>query len=148
MRAAWECINAIIDDNLLNRTGVYKERLSQSALFAAMRRSRMKRRKVREWLDRGNEFFVTGPKEETDLTDGQILGQCKMYIAALRIADEFGCDAIGIQYQQGLKDLAPASDLVEGLLNNVERPPVLDTKGREDCRSQYILGYRCQSLLR
>ena len=29
-----------------------------------------------------------------------------MYIAALRIADEFGCDAIGIQYQQGLKDLA------------------------------------------
>jgi hypothetical protein len=47
-----------------------------------------------------------------------------MYIAALRIADEFGCDAIGIQYQQGLKDLVPASDLVEGLLNNVDRPPV------------------------
>ena len=61
---------------------------------------------------------------ETELTDGQILEQCKMYIAALRIADEFGCDAIGIQYQQGLKDLAPASDLVEGLLNNVDRPPV------------------------
>ena len=32
--------------------------------------------------------------------------------------------SIGIQYQQGLKDLAPASDLVEGLLNNVDRPPV------------------------
>jgi hypothetical protein len=47
-----------------------------------------------------------------------------MYVAALRIADEFGCAAIGIQYQQGLKDLAPASDLVEGLLNNVDRPPV------------------------
>src|SRR5437763_6062091 len=47
-----------------------------------------------------------------------------MYIAALRIADEFGCDVIGIQYQQGLKDLAPASDLAEGLLNNVDRPPV------------------------
>jgi len=42
----------------------------------------------------------------------------------LRIADDFGCDAIGIQYQQGLKDLAPASDLAEGLLNNVDRPPV------------------------
>jgi len=38
-----------------------------------------------------------------------------MYVAALRIADEFGCAAIGIQYQQGLKDLTPASDLVEGL---------------------------------
>ncbi len=61
---------------------------------------------------------------ETELTDAQILDQCRMYIAAVRIADEFGCDAIGIQYQQGLKDLAPASDLVEGLLNNVDRPPV------------------------
>ena len=47
-----------------------------------------------------------------------------MYVAAVRIAEEFGCATIGIQYQQGLKDLAPASDLVEGLLNNVERPPV------------------------
>ena len=54
-----------------------------------------------------------------------------MYIAALRIADEFGCDAIGIQYQQGLKDLAPASDLVEGLLNNAERPPAYDAAGKE-----------------
>ncbi len=42
----------------------------------------------------------------------------------LRIADDFGCDLVGIQYQQGLKDLAPASDLAEGLLNNVDRPPV------------------------
>jgi hypothetical protein len=47
-----------------------------------------------------------------------------MYIAAVRLADEFGCAAIGIQYQQGLKDLAPASDLAEGLLNNTDRPPV------------------------
>ena len=31
----------------------------------------------------------------------------KMYIAALRIADDFGLDAVGIQYQQGLKDLVP-----------------------------------------
>jgi hypothetical protein len=53
-----------------------------------------------------------------------VLGQCKMYVAALRLADEFGCATIGIQYQQGLKDLAPASDLVEGTLNNVDRPPV------------------------
>ena len=68
--------------------------------------------------------FATGSDPETDLTDDQILEQCKMYIAALRIADDFGCDTIGIQYQQGLKDLAPASDLAEGLLNNADRPPV------------------------
>jgi hypothetical protein len=55
-----------------------------------------------------------------------------MYIAAVRITDDFGCSTIGIQYQQGLKDLAPASDLVEGLLNNVERPPVYhETTGAE-----------------
>ena len=52
-----------------------------------------------------------------------------MYIAALRIADDFGCHAIGIQYQQGLKDLLPASDLAEGTLNNSDRPPVRSRDG-------------------
>ena len=95
--------NAIIEDYLLNPTGVYKERLSQSALVAAhgYRDRQAKRRQCATgWMARGLTF-VTGTNEETDLTDGQILEQCKMYIAALRIADEFGCDAIGIQYQQG-----------------------------------------------
>ncbi len=124
--------NAIIDDHLLNTTGVFKERLSQSALFAAMQTVTDKEAsEIRKWLDKSGMTFATGPKEETDLTDAQILKQCKMYIAALRIADEFGCDAIGIQYQQGLKDLAPASDLVEGLLNNADRPPAFDAAGKE-----------------
>ena len=69
------------------------------------------------------------PTHESDLTDEQILLQCKMYIAAVRIADDFGCDTIGIQYQQGLKDLLPASDLVEGTLNNADRPPVRSRDG-------------------
>lgn len=124
--------NAIIEDYLLNRADVYKERLSQSALIAGMREvSTQEAHQIREWLDARGVTFMTGPNEETDLTDHQILEQCKMYIAAVRIAHEFGCDAIGIQYQQGLKDMAPASDLVEGLLNNVERPPVFDGNGRE-----------------
>src|ERR1019366_7898311 len=124
--------NAIIDDALLNATGVSKERLSQSALFAAMRTvTDLEAGAVRRWLDQRGMTFATGPNEETDLTDAQILEQCKMYIAALRIADEFGCDAIGIQYQQGLKALAPASDRVEGLLNNAERPPAYDAAGKE-----------------
>ena len=53
--------------------------------------------------------FQTGRRKRSDLTDAQILQQCKMYIAAVRIADDFGCATIGIQYQQGLKDLLPAS---------------------------------------
>ena len=117
--------NAIIPDELLHPTGVFKERLSQSALFAEMRQvSDGEADAVRRWLDGKGMKFATGPNPETDLTDDQVREQCKMYIAALRIADDFGCDTIGIQYQQGLKDLAPASDLVEGLLNNVDRPPV------------------------
>jgi len=117
--------NAIIPDELLHDVGVFKERLSQSALYAAMLAvTDAEAQQVRDWLDAKGMKFVTGPNPETDLTDEQILGQCKMYIAAMRIADDFGCDTIGIQYQQGLKDLAPASDLVEGMLNNVDRPPV------------------------
>ncbi len=123
--------NAIVPDHLLNPIGVYKERLSQSALYAAMRAvPDHEARAVREWLDDRGLTFRTGPNPETDLTDDQILDQCRMYIAALRIADEFGCAAIGIQYQQGLKDLTPASDLAEGLLNNSDRPPVKSADGR------------------
>ena len=100
--------NAIVEDYLLNPTGVYKERLSQSALVAAIGAvTDAEAQAVRSWLDGRGFTFVTGAKEETDLTDRQILQQCKMYIAAMRIADEFGCDAIGIQYQQGLKDIGP-----------------------------------------
>ncbi|MEP7348019.1 MAG: fucose isomerase, partial [Gemmatimonadaceae bacterium] len=44
-------------------------------------------------------------------------------------AHDFGCAAIGIQYQQGLKDVCVASDLAEGLLNNPNRPPVLGVDG-------------------
>jgi len=109
--------------------GIFKERLSQSALYAAMMRvSKSEAQAVRTWLEQRGMKFITGPNAETDLTDDQILEQCKMYIAALRIADEFGCAAIGIQYQQGLKDLTPTSDLAEGLLNNVDRPPVCQAR--------------------
>ena len=117
--------NAIIPDELLHPTGVFKERLSQSALYAAMRRvTDEEAQEIRQWYDKKGVTFRTGTNEETELTDAQILSQCKMYIAAVRIAADFGCATIGIQYQQGLKDICPASDLVEGTLNNSDRPPV------------------------
>jgi hypothetical protein len=122
--------NAIIPDELLHSTGVFKERLSQSTLYAAMREvPEPEVEAAREWLDKKGMKFLTGPNPETDLTDNQIAMQLRMYIATLRLADEFGCDLVGIQYQQGLKDLSPASDLVEGLLNNVDRPPVKSADG-------------------
>jgi hypothetical protein len=125
--------NAIIDDELLNPCGIYKERFSQSALLAEMRLvSDKEAHSIRTWLDEKGMTFVVGTDDATELTNAQILEQIKMYVAAVRMADAFGCDAIGIQYQLGLKDMTAASDLAEGLLNNVERPSVYHKEtGRE-----------------
>jgi L-fucose isomerase-like protein len=117
--------NAIIDDELLNPAGIFKERLSQSALYARMRTvGQAEAEAVYKWLVAKGVKFDLGTDAASELTLEQVVEQCKMYIAAVRIAKEFGCDAIGIQYQQGLKDLTAASDLAEGMLNNADRPPV------------------------
>lgn len=125
--------NAIFDDELLNPLGIYKERLSQSALVAEMNRvTDDEATAVRGWLDEAGLTFHFGSDEETELTEAQVTSQFRMYVAALRIADDFGLDAVGIQYQQGLKDVVPASDLAEGLLNNRERPPVTSRDGARE----------------
>ena len=117
--------NAIVPDHLLHATGVFKERLSQSALYHETKQvDDATARGVFRWLEKAGMTFHFGRDEATDLTRGQVLEQCRMYAATLRLADRFGCDCVGIQYQQGLKDLLPASDLVEGMLNDSKRPPV------------------------
>ncbi len=124
--------NALIDDELMNPAGIYKERLSQSALVAEMNQtSDEEAAAVRQWLNEaGLTFHVDNDGDwKENLTDEQLTSQMKMYIAAVRMADDFGADVVGIQYQQGLKDMVPASDLVEGLLNNVDRPPVTSRDG-------------------
>jgi hypothetical protein len=127
--------NAMIPDELLHPTGVFKERLSQSALaYEASTVSEAEAKAVMKWMVDAGMKFHTGPTDATDLTEAQVLRQCQTYIAALRIADDFGCDTIGIQYQQGLKDVLPASDLVEGTLNDSVRPPV---KSRDATRTLY-----------
>src|SRR5690606_32290101 len=123
--------NAIVPDDLIHRLGIFKERLSQSTLYAKILTvADQEAELVLGWLMAKGMKFDWGTDPLTELTKDQTLEQCKMYIAALRLADEFGCDTIGIQYQQGLKDLTPASDLAEGLLNNTDRPPVFDEKGK------------------
>jgi len=124
--------NAIIPDDALHATGLFKERLSQSTLYATMLTvADEEAEKVLEWLVGKGLTFNWGTNPVEELTRAQSLEQCKMYIAAVRIADDFGCATIGIQYQQGLKELCAASDLVEGLLNNTDRPPVYSKDGTE-----------------
>jgi hypothetical protein len=125
--------NAIVPDHLLHATGIFKERLSQSALYhEALAVSDEEADRCRTWLEMRGMRFETGSDPATELTDDQVRQQLKTYVAALRMADDFGCDAIGIQYQQGLKDLLPASDLAEGLLNNTQRPPVTSRDGARE----------------
>lgn len=125
--------NAIIPDHLLHPLGLFKERLSQSALFAEMREvSDADAQKAFDWFVAEGMQFHFGTNDAEDLTEAQVLEQCRMYIAAVRLADHFGCETIGIQYQQGLKDMTPASDLVEGTLNSTHRPPVFDRDGQRE----------------
>ncbi|MEO0453234.1 MAG: fucose isomerase [Verrucomicrobiota bacterium] len=122
--------NAAIPDELLFQTGVYKEQLSQSALFAEMQKvKKSEAAEVYQFIEKKGFHFHYGKNGKKELTKAQVLEQCRMYIAACRIGDDFGCDVLGIQYQQGLKDLCPASDLVEGMLNSTDRPPVKNAKG-------------------
>src|SRR6185312_7951320 len=79
--------NAIIPDELLFPTGVYKERLSQSALYYGATQVRdAEAKEVYSWLtDKGMTFHL-GFDEATELTENHVLWQCKTYVAALRIA--------------------------------------------------------------
>ena len=122
--------NAIIPDHLLHATGLFKERLSQSALYAAMQQvPDATAQRHCDWVTSKGMRFLLGSDEASELTSRQVLEGLKMYDAAVRLAHDFGCAAIGIQYQQGLKDVCVASDLAEGLLNNPDRPPVHGTDG-------------------
>lgn len=122
--------NAIVPDHLLHRLGIFKERLSQSQLYAAMQQvSDATVERHLQWLLARGVRFNLGVDPAAELTHAQVLEGLKMYEAAVRLAAEFGCAAIGIQYQQGLKDLSVASDLTEGLLNNPDRPPVVASDG-------------------
>src|SRR4051812_1330468 len=75
--------NAIIPDELLHPTGVFKERLSQSALYyAATQVTDDEAQEVFNWYKKKGFTFHFGKNEETELTERQVLLQCKTYIAA------------------------------------------------------------------
>jgi len=61
--------NAIIPDHALHACGVFKERLSQSALYAeTMRVPDAEADTVRAWLEKRGMKFHTGPHHESDLS--------------------------------------------------------------------------------
>jgi imidazolonepropionase-like amidohydrolase len=87
--------NAIIPDELLHPTGLFKERLSQSSLYVAMQQvTDAEAQQALKWYHEKGLQFRWGKDEETELTERQTLQQCKMYVAAMRIADEFGYELV------------------------------------------------------
>ncbi len=118
-------LNAVINPAKLGAIGMPVEYLNQSDLVAEMGLvSDEEAQKNLNWLIRKGAHFDWGTDQYTDLVHGQVMEQMKMYVAAARTAGRFGCAAIGIPYQIGLVRCTAASDLVEGMLNNSERPDV------------------------
>ncbi len=112
------------------KIGMPIESLSQSALVYEMSLVPLTLREecLQFYIDRGMNFHF-GETPETQLTREQVLEQCAMLIALVRLTERFGLTTVGVQYQQGLKDVCPASDFVEGAIGSTERFPVPNEKG-------------------
>lgn len=120
-------LNAVISPDKTAGIGMPVEYLNQSDLLAEMKRlSNNAANEALSWLEEKKTNFHWGSDPDVELTENQVLEQMKMYIAAGRIFKRYGLSAIGIPYQYGLVRCTGASDLPEGMLNNGERPPIID----------------------
>jgi L-fucose isomerase-like protein len=120
-------LNAVINPAKLGAAGMPVEYLNQSDLLAEMGLvSDEEAQKHLNWLVKKGMTFKWGSDPSFELVHSQVLGQMKMYSAALRLYKCYGLSAMGIPYQLGLQRCCPASDLVEGMLNNADRPDVID----------------------
>jgi L-fucose isomerase-like protein len=120
-------LNAVMSPEKLAEIGMPVELLNQSDLLAEMSlvpdgtaRDHLK------WLEKKGTVFHWGQDSANELTKEQVLEQMKIYTAAGVIFKRYGLSAIGIPYQYGLVRCTSASDLPEGMLNNGERPDIVD----------------------
>lgn len=125
-------LNALINPTKLGEIGMPLELLNQSDLVAEMELvSDREAQDHLNWLIKKGTQFDWGIDQFEHLVHGQVLSQMKMYSAAARIYKRYGLSAIGIPYQVGLVRCVPASDLAEGMLNNSDRPEVIDPETNE-----------------
>jgi len=125
-------LNALINPAKMGAIGLPVELLNQSDLLAEMDLLSDKEAQGHlSWLVEKGVWFNWGSDQYEELVHSQVLAQMKMYSAAARIYKRFGLSAIGIPYQLGLVRCVPSSDLAEGMLNNSERPDVIDPESGE-----------------
>jgi L-fucose isomerase-like protein len=120
-------LNAVINPAKLGAIGMPIELLNQSDLVAEMSLVEdQEAQRHLNWLIKKGVWFDWGTDQFEHLVHSQVLSQMKMYSAAGRLCQRYGLSAIGIPYQVGLVRSVPASDLAEGMLNNSERPDIMD----------------------
>lgn len=123
-------INGVFPQKALVNAGVPLESLSQSALLVEMAKVPDSLREAcLAWYEQRGMTFTFGEDGARELTRGQVLEQCAMMVAMARFVKRFGLAAVGVQYQQGLKDSCAASDFAEGAIGNAERFPIPDEQG-------------------
>ncbi|GBU09140.1 L-fucose isomerase [Gammaproteobacteria bacterium] len=123
-------INGIFPQRSLIEIGMPLEGLSQSALVYEMSLvPQALREECLNWYIERGMTFKFGADEATELTRNQVLEQCAMMIAMARFVKRFGLSSVGVQYQQGLKDICAASDFAEGAIGSTMRFPIPDENG-------------------
>ncbi|HEY0209721.1 signal transduction protein [Acerihabitans sp.] len=123
-------INGVFPQQALVNAGIPLESLSQSALLVEMAKVPASlREECLAWYEQRGMKFEFGTDGAKELTRPQVLEQCAMMIAMARFVQRFGLSAVGVQYQQGLKDCCAASDFAEGAIGNAERFPIPDERG-------------------
>ncbi|AHG21532.1 signal transduction protein [Chania multitudinisentens RB-25] len=123
-------INGVFPQQAMVNIGMPIESLSQSALLVEMNKVPQELREAcLTWYETRGMQFKFGDDGTKELTRSQVLEQCAMMIAMGRFVKRFGLAAVGVQYQQGLKDSCAASDFAEGAIGNAERFPIPDENG-------------------
>lgn len=124
-------INGVFPQKALMDIAMPLEGLSQSALVYEMSLvTDAERDECLRWYEERGMQFQYGSDSATELTRDQVLEQCAMMIAMARFTERFGLTCVGVQYQQGLKDVCAASDFAEGALGSTERFPIRNAQGQ------------------
>ena len=124
-------INGVFPQKALMDIGMPLEGLSQSALVVEMALvSADEREACLQWYEERGMQFQYASDPATELTRDQVLEQCAMMIAMARFTERFGLSCVGVQYQQGLKDVCDASAFAEGALGSAERFPIRNAGGQ------------------
>jgi hypothetical protein len=118
-------INGVFPQKALCKIGMPLESLSQSMLVHEMSKvSQAEREECLQFYKKKGMTFKFGDNPAKELTKEQVLEQCAMLIAMARVTEEFGLTCVGVQYQQGLKDVCAASDFAEGAIGSTDRFPI------------------------